>query len=288
MKRTAEQLRSRLLAISTAEQVTYQHIQTMFLLERMVARLTREPKLFDHIIFKGGYVALRAFHSPRYTMDLDALVSNADLDSIGTAAITAIEASSDDGAWFKYERKAELQTLGEYGGIRYLFRGGIGEMPEKYLKAQSLHLDLAAGDVVIPAPEIRTLRSIADELPLTWKTYTIESSSAEKLHTLILRGSDNSRSKDVYDLYRFLPQCRMSVLKEALAATFSSRGDQLPERVAPKIGSINRDLLRKGWKNTTVGLVSSVSLDDAFDLIMKYCRTLDDFQKDLQNAPGKL
>lgn len=276
MTSLADTIRSRLLAISTAERVAYQNIQTMFLLERMVARLTREKPLFEHIVFKGGYVALRAFHSPRYTMDLDALVSNADLDAIGTAAIGAIETPRDDGVWFRYERTAELQTLGEYGGIRYFFRGGIGEMPEKYLKAQSLHLDLATGDVVVPAPEVRTLAALVGEQSLTWKTYTIESAAAEKLHTLLNRGSDNSRSKDIYDLHRFLPQCRMPVLKEAIAATFVARGDQLPERLTPVMAAIDLTLLKKGWKNMTAGLISSVPLDAAFEVIVKYCGSLDD------------
>ncbi|HOW52102.1 MAG TPA: nucleotidyl transferase AbiEii/AbiGii toxin family protein [bacterium] len=274
----ADTIRSRLLSISIAERVAYQNVQTMFLLERMVARLTRETHLFEHIVFKGGYVALRAFHSPRYTMDLDAIVSDADLEAIGTVAITAIEATSDDGVWFRYERTAELQTLGEYGGIRYFFRGGIGEMPEKYLKAQSLHLDLATGDVVVPAPEVRMLAALVGEQSLTWKTYTIESAAAEKLHTLLVRGSDNSRSKDVYDLHRFLPQCRMPVLKEALAATFSARGDQLPERLTPAVRAIDLTLLKKGWKNMTAGLTSSVPLDEAFTVVVKYCRTLDDMR----------
>jgi hypothetical protein len=271
----ADSIRSRLLAISTAERVAYQNIQTMFLLERMVARLTRETRLFEHIVFKGGYVALRAFHSPRYTMDLDAIICDADIETIGAAAITAIETPLDDGVWFRYEKTAELQTLGEYGGIRYFFRGGIGETPAKYLKAQSLHLDLATGDAVVPAPEIRTLTTLVDEQSLAWKTYTIESATAEKLHTLLVRGSDNSRSKDVYDLHRFLPQCRMPVLKEALAATFRARGDQRPERLTPAMAAIDLTLLKKGWKNMTAGLISSVPLDEAFEIILEYGQTLD-------------
>ncbi len=275
MKQQAEQIRARLLSISTMNNVTFQHVQTMFLLERMVARLTREQKLFEHIIFKGGYVALRAFNSPRYTMDLDGLIYGAEIKSIEKLAIHAIESVHDDGTWFKYEKKADLQTLGEYGGIRYYFRGGIGVIPEKYLKAQSLHLDLAAGDSVIPAPDTCSLTALINNQQFLWKIYTIESAAAEKLHTLLVRGSDNSRSKDIYDLYRFLPQCRLSILKEALQKTFVSRGDRLPNPIAPVLKAIDRTLLRKGWKNATAGIVTTLSFDDAFEHISGFCQTID-------------
>lgn len=275
MKNSAEQIRSRLLAISISENVAYQHVQTKFLLERMVARLTAKKKLFDSIVFKGGYVALRVFNSSRYTMDLDALIRNTDIASIEDMVIAAVESSVDDGTWFKYEKKADLQTLGEYGGTRFYFRCGIGEMPEKYMKAQSIHLDLAAGDAVTPAPVNNKIQTLIGDNILSWKTYTIETATAEKLHTLIIRGSDNSRSKDVYDLNLFLPQCKTSILKDALAATFSSRSDTLPYLLTPIISGINRDLLKKGWKNTTAGLTVKVTMDEAFETIIEYCRMLD-------------
>ena len=64
--------------------------------------------------------------------------------------------------------------------------------------------------------------------------YTIESSSSEKLHALIIR-PDNSRSKDVFDLYHFLPKCNNDILKQALLATFKVRGDKLPENLSENL-----------------------------------------------------
>ncbi len=155
------------------------------------------------------------------------------------------------------------------------FRCGIGLVPVKYQKSQSMHFDIASGDVVIPKPVQSTLHALIDEKIFSWMTYTIESSIAEKIHTLIIRGSDNSRSKDVFDLYNFLPKCDVKLLKTALLATFSSRGDVFPVNITPLILKINRDLLEMGWKNAIAGLVQKVNLDDAFELILLYSDKID-------------
>jgi len=42
------------------------------------------------------------------------------------------------------------------------------------------------------------------------------------------------------------------------------------------IGAIDRALLGKGWKSMTAGLAESVPLDEAFDIILKYCGALDE------------
>lgn len=38
---------------------------------------------------------------------------------------------------------------------------------------------------------------------------------------------------------------------------------------------VDLTLLKKGGKNMTAGLISSVPLDEAVEVIVKYCRTLD-------------
>jgi hypothetical protein len=49
-------------------------VETVFLIERLVARLIADKKLSQNLVFKGGFVGLRVYDSPRYTIDLDALL----------------------------------------------------------------------------------------------------------------------------------------------------------------------------------------------------------------------
>ncbi len=276
IKNKSENIRKKLFDISVRENVAFQNIQTMFLIERMVARLTASRELFDSIVFKGGYVALRVFNSQRYTVDLDALIKTGNEERIIKKAILSIEKERADGVWFKFEKKSDLMTLGEYGGTRLWFRCGIGMMPEKYYKAQSLHLDLATGDKVYPYPELSSISDIFGEDIISWKIYTVESAVAEKLHTLVVRGSENSRSKDIFDLFTLLPQCSIHVLKEALKTTFKARNDDLPISFTKAVSGIDLFLLEKGWKSATAGLINKITIKEAFSLIVEFCKIIDE------------
>lgn len=154
MKKTARtrSIMDRLADIANKQKTPFQNIVTLFLLERMAARLTRNHELAEKLVFKGGYVGLRVFGSPRYTLDLDASVQRADLQRIVMLAKETVQADIGDGVWFRYEKEEELQTFSEYGGIRLDFRSGIGELPTNIKKAQGIHLDLGLADPVIPSP----------------------------------------------------------------------------------------------------------------------------------------
>lgn len=276
MKKRAANIRSELLKLSVRKKVPFQNIVTMFLLERMVARITVSKDLFNTIVFKGGYVALRVFNSERYTVDLDAIIKNFDTGKIIEKALKAVEKDLKDGVWFKYERKTDLLTTGEYGGTRLVFRCGIGVMTEKYYKSQVLHLDIATGDNVYPSPQLVSMTDILGEGEISWQVYTVESSVSEKLHTLLTRGSANSRSKDVYDLNTLLTQCDIGILKEALIMTFKARNDKFPASFLKEVSGIDTLLLERGWKSAIAGLKNSVSIEEAFETIRKYCQLLDD------------
>lgn len=274
MKKAAltRSIMDRLADIANKQQIPFQNILTSFLLERMVARLIRNPELSDKLIFKGGYVGLRVFQSPRYTLDLDASIQKADITRIVLLAKEAMQADIVDGVWFLFEKEDELQTFSEYGGMRLNFRSGVGEPPKNVKKAQSIHLDLGLGDPVVPAPVQTETRSLLGEDSLSWRVYTIESTVAEKLHTLIIRHSDNSRAKDVYDLAYLLPKCNPALLKTAIAETFHFRGDTLPPDIPAALGKIDSDLLKRGWKSAVAGLKEQPDFDEAFTQITQCCK----------------
>lgn len=209
--------------IHNQKRTTYENILNSFLLERMAIRLLKNPNLLKRLVFKGGFVGLRVFESTRYTIDLDVLMQDSDIDKIAELAQDAIQKNLNDGVWFSYEKQASLETLGEYGGLRLYFRTGIGQPLKNIKKARLLHLGLGLGDIVVPSPVKTRTNSIIGDDSLTWQVYTIESSCAEKLHALIVR-PDNSRSKDVFDLYYFLPKCRKDFLEKAINESFKARG----------------------------------------------------------------
>ncbi len=75
-------IRQRLINLSLEIGVPFQNLETAFILERLVARLTSDSELQTHLVFKGGFIGLKVYNSARYTIDLDALVVKADVGSI--------------------------------------------------------------------------------------------------------------------------------------------------------------------------------------------------------------
>lgn len=226
------------------------------------------------MVFKGGYVALRVYASPRYTIDLDALLKRGDLGAIVKTAQVAAEADLGDGVWFKLEKTVDLETQGEYGGIRLVFRTGIGEILKNLKKAQIINLDIGKGDPVVPGPIAVETPFLLGEGTLSWSVYPAETTVAEKLHALIVRHSASSRSKDVFDLNLLLPKCNPSILKNAISETFRYRGDAIPENVVQHVQEIDRKILRAGWASATGDLPLKADFDEQFDALVTRLRKL--------------
>ena len=82
LQKEATSIRKQLSNYARERQLVYQNVETAFLLERLVVRITSIKKLQDTIIFKGGYVGLRVHDSGRYTTDLDAIITSPEVRDV--------------------------------------------------------------------------------------------------------------------------------------------------------------------------------------------------------------
>lgn len=264
-KAKGSSIRQKLVNLSIGLGLPYQNVETSFILERLVARLTADEILREHLVFKGGFVGLRVYESARYTVDIDALVVKANIEEILGLAKTSTERDLDDGVWFRFESQLELATQGEYGGVRQSYRAGIGEVLKKLEKARIVHFDVGIGDPVTPRPfDLDTPSLINSESSLSWRVYPVETIIAEKLHALIAHGDLNSRSKDVYDLKTLLQRANAETLATALKRCFAFRQTELPDSFATFLRSIDTSSLQRGWTSATASVVDKVPFDIAF------------------------
>jgi hypothetical protein len=268
-KAKGSSVRQKLVDLSTEQGVPYPNLETTFLIERLVARLMSSDELRKVLVFKGGFVGLKVYDSPRYTVDLDALLLRANLEP--TLKLTKDKAELDlgDDIWFRFESQIELATQGEYGGIRQVFRAGIGEVMKNIKKAQTINFDLGIGDPVTPKPVKAKIQTLLGKEEIGWSVYPIETIIAEKLHALIAIGNVNSRSKDVHDLAIFLPKADPRILLEALAKCFSFRKTNLPESLSEAVQSINTAMLKRGWANAIASVPNASKFDVAFDAVVE-------------------
>jgi hypothetical protein len=214
------------------------------------------------LVFKGGFVGLRVYNSKRYTVDLDALLKKANVNSTLELTRNAAESDLGDGVWFRFESKVDLEAQGEYGGVRQTFRAGFGEIPKKIVKAQIINFDLGIGDPVSPVSS--KIQSILEDQELSWSIYPVETIIAEKIHALVDRGPLNSRSKDVFDLVAFLPKATPFALRDSLKKCFSYREAILPARLSDVVKNLDTKTLERGWISAVASIPSAPKFSDTF------------------------
>jgi hypothetical protein len=275
-KAKSDSVRKKLSNLAHKLNVPYRNLETVFLIERLVVRLVADKTLSQHLVFKGGFVGLRVHGSPRYTIDLDALIVQANVEPILELAKQRAQTDSEDCVWFRFEGQMTLATQGEYGGVRQVYRAGIGEVLPDLKRAQIIHFDLGIGDPITPGPQkTKTPSYLPQNADIGWSVYPVETICAEKLHALISHGDANSRSKDVYDLSVFLPKADGEVLGTALERCFEFRGTDLPEKISPVIKKINTHRLEQGWANSMSSVAKAPEFKTAFDAVLKHITQLE-------------
>ena len=267
-------IRKRLSNYARENNFVYQNVETSFLLERLVVRITSSKKLQNNMIFKGGYVGLRVYDSGRYTTDIDAIITSPETHDILITIRNEVEKASYDAVWFRFEKDYDLKTQDKHGGVRQTYRAGIGKMPENTKRSQKIDLDMSVGDPVIPPPlEITTAELIGDG-ELGWHVYSLELMAAEKIHALVDRGNYNSRSKDVFDLHQFLPKSKAKNLQQAIETCFNHRQTELPRNLAEHIQSTNTTRLKQGWTSAVSTVKNPPSFEQAYQTLVSELRRL--------------
>lgn len=269
-KAKGHSVRQKLVNLSLDLGIPYPNLETAFMLERLVARLVADETLLRHLVFKGGFVGLRVYDSLRYTVDVDALVIKADVGSTLERTRERAESDIENGVWFRFEDQVDLATQGEYGGVRQVYRAGVGEVLKNLKKARVVHFDVGIGDPVTPGPlAITTPSLVSPNEDLSWSVYPIETIIAEKLHALIAHGNINSRSKDVYDLAAFLPKANAEVLGEALKRCFDHRSTELPQNLSATLRAIDTKNLERGWISATASIPDKPQFKATFEAIVR-------------------
>ncbi|PIT99463.1 MAG: hypothetical protein COT74_10715 [Bdellovibrionales bacterium CG10_big_fil_rev_8_21_14_0_10_45_34] len=276
-KAKGESVRQKLTTLSKKLESKYRDIETVFLIERLVARLIADKKLADRLVFKGGFVGLMVYESPRYTVDLDAPLVKSNIEHTLEQVKKQAEYDLDDGVWFRFESQVDLATQGEYGGIRHVYRAGIGEILKNIKKAQIINFDLGIGDPITPGPHKVELNTLISQESISWSVYPIETICAEKLHAFISHGDQNSRSKDVYDLAVFLPRADPRTLKKAIKNCFEFRNTEVPKSFIEGVRQLNTSRLERGWESAVSSIPNVGTFSEAFKAL---CDHLEKSEKD--------
>lgn len=178
-----------------------QELQTLYLLEALLARIAASDHS-DDFVLKGG-VLLAAFAARRPTKDIDLQATglpNAAEDVIDRVReMAAIDLNDgvvfDDGTITSTViRESEAD---EYPGVRVRIVGALGRA------RLTVGIDVNFGDPISPEPRRIELPRLVQlgQPPVTLLGYPLTMVLAEKIVTVVDRGAGNTRWRDFADVY---------------------------------------------------------------------------------------
>lgn len=152
----------------------------------------------DKFILKGGMlVAAMVGLDARSTMDLDATVkgANVNVDNVENLISAIVSIPIDDGVKFQLKSISEIMDEAEYPGIRVnmaiTFDGVV----------TPLKIDISTGGAITPREDRYSFKLMLEDRSIDIWAYNLETVLAEKLETIIIRTTTNTRMRDFYDIY---------------------------------------------------------------------------------------
>jgi predicted nucleotidyltransferase component of viral defense system len=220
-------LKNRLQTIAKEREILFNSCWKQLLLERFLVRLSRSSHI-NKFIFKGGFLLSYMMKIGRETVDLDFLLirMNAEVKGLQEVFEEIVSTPSEDGFAFSFEGIEILsQPHMEYPGYRTTLKVSFAKMKDK------IHVDVGIGDIVEPQNKKIKLFEYRGkpffEESISLLVYPIETIFAEKLETVLSKGSRNSRMKDFHDLLLLIRDERLQTSKklhENIQKTFENRG----------------------------------------------------------------
>lgn len=269
----------RINTIAKNKRIDPNRLRALFALERLVARLESNEELSKCLAFKGGFVLVKTIETDRFTRDLDASAHNISQNLAQNLILEAVLADLKDGILFGDPLLSEIETTGDYSGLRIdlCFQLDVKNLDEqKMAKLPRIHLDISFGKglpVTIPKVEMESVTE-EDQFKVIWSIYPLEFIFAEKLQTLVIRGNANSRAKDVYDMSKLAQSlAEKSVVMKAIKNVFTERKTDLPKDLGVFVSNLDTLVLRSAWKSVLFKEIE-VSFETALSRLVRYLEAL--------------
>ena len=166
---------------------------------------------------KGGtLVAAMVGLDNRSTMDVDATLKNLELnEELAKKMVEEITAIHiDDGMIFEIKSVAPIMDETDYPGIRLTLDTTLENM------RTPLKIDFSTGDVITPREVAYSFRLLFEERTISILAYNLETVLAEKIETLLARGTVNTRMRDFYDIYILTTTQAQNIDNDTLKAAF--------------------------------------------------------------------
>ncbi len=204
----------------------------------------------ENLVLKGGLFiyTLTNFES-RATVDVDFLLryfSNSMEDVQNLIEEIICVNTGNDYITMKTKGFEEISPQRKYKGVSVQIIAQIKNVRVPF------HVDIGIGDVIVPKAEERVITTqLPDFEPPVIKTYSVESTIAEKFDAMLQRFELTSRMKDFYDIYYLASAFDFdgAKLQSAVFETLSCRGTGYDADSFDRLMSLSSDDdIIKRWK----------------------------------------
>lgn len=249
MIRTSTQLKAKIRNLSAGDSRKAQTLIRNYIMERFLERVALS-RYRNNFILKGGMlVAAVVGLDTRATMDIDTTVKSLHLDMENARRIIEeiISVEIPDGVNFSITRATDIMEEHDYSGVRFMLEAAMDNL------RQVIKIDISTGDVITPRAVEYSYHLMFEDRSISLLTYNLETLLAEKMETIMSRGTANTRMRDFYDIYVISRQKSFDqgVLKDAFYATSEKRVTivQIPDFM-DTISSIESDeVMKSQWEN---------------------------------------
>ena len=221
MIKASTQLKAKVRNLSGGNSRTAQTLIRIFMMERFLERIALSQYRNNFILKGGMLVAALVGLDTRATMDIDTTVKSLKLSKDNAIKIVEdiIAVEIPDGVQFRITRITDIMEEHDYPGIRVMLEATLDKM------RQAVKIDISTGDIITPGAVEYSYNLMFEERSISIWTYNLETLLAEKLETIMARGTANTRMRDFYDIYAISRQetFNKEVLKKAFLATSTKR-----------------------------------------------------------------
>ena len=268
-ERTPEQLKGQIRSFAGKRNLQSQEVLQMFLLERVLDRLSKS-EYKDNFILKGGLLISSMIGvAERTTMDMDTTVTGINMveTEIERIICEILLIDAGDGIDFTFEKLEPIREGDDYNNFRAYFVAHYGKIANK------MKIDITTGDEVTPGAIHYLYKTILDDDEIEVMAYNTETIIAEKYETVIRRNIGTSRARDFYDLHIFYNLYKDSInletLKHAVTRTAKKRESlEIMSEWEEIIEDMKVDTaLKKLWNNYCEN--NAYASEIAFDDVMK-------------------
>lgn len=222
--KTSTQLKALVRNLSKEKGVNAEILIRNFMLERLLERISLSKYRHEFVLKGGMLIAAIVGIDTRSTMDMDATIrghvlSHENLEEIFNEVLSV---QIDDGVIMNLSKIENIRDEAEYPGFRVFIESLFDRT------RQTMKVDITTGDKITPGAIEYKFKLLLEDRTISVLAYNLETVFAEKLETILSRGTATTRMRDYYDIHILLElhesKLNEDLLKEAFLVTAKNRG----------------------------------------------------------------